>query len=140
VERGEIGYASAPSTLFVFDGLIARCMRPRMEEAMIGLRRWEAALDQWVFAIDVVDHIAAMINRYEVPIDVVTWHPEPFAELVHERLWSMGAHVRETTSQSFRFMSSHVATDPSVNLVYDPDPAHRMSYGFKARAFQLGQM
>lgn len=140
MERGEIGLEDGPATVFIFEGLVARCSRPRTESALLSLRRWEAAFDCWVFDIGVCDHIAALVDRFSVPVDIVTWHGPAFANLVHDRLWSMGARVRETRSEhSYTYTSQHAATDGSINQVYDADPLHRYGYGFKARQFTIGR-
>ena len=66
-------------------------------------------------------------------VEVLTWHPAGFAEVVHDRLWTLGVQVRETRASSYGYESQKIATDPTVSVVYDADPAHRMGYGFKAR-------
>lgn len=139
MERGQLGVNVKPATVFVFEGLIATLERHRVEKMNIRARRWGAALDNWQFDFQVCDYMHTALSRLEMVIDVVTWRPMEFAELLHDRLWNMDVPVRETFSSDYRSMSPRVATDTGVTVVYDADPAHRFGYGYKARDFNIGR-
>jgi hypothetical protein len=135
MERGELGVAYKPVTVFVFEGLIAQLKSPKTERLNLRAHRWDAALYNWAFDQQVLDYINAALQRFEAIVDVFTWHPPEFAQRLHDYLWQVDVPVRETKSTRYDVMSIRVATDPEVSIVYDPDPAHRWGYGFKAREF-----
>lgn len=137
MERGELGIENRYATLFVFEELIAHLERPRVEALYRKAGRWKQALDCWNFNQSVCDYIYALMSRYDVPVDVVTWRPQEFADVLHNKLWERRVPVRTTMTADYRSLSPWVATDPDVSVVYDPDPNHRFGYGFKAREFSL---
>lgn len=140
MELGQLGVPEpGPSVVFVFEGLIATLEQKRLEKTSIRLHRWEAALDCWAFDYRVLDYINAYMNRYQAYIQVITSRPPGFAELVHDRLWELDCTVDKTKSGNYRSLSQRFATDKAVGIVYDPDPAHRLGYGFKAREFNIGR-
>jgi hypothetical protein len=141
MERGQLGIAYQPTTVFIFDGLIATCGHPRVEKLAVTAARWERALACWDWNMRVLDHMHDMLSRFEAHIEVITWRPTAFAQLVHDRLWEMDVPVSETTSAlSYQSASQRIATDQRITAVYDGDPTHRHGYGFKAREFTAGQM
>jgi hypothetical protein len=138
VERGSIDPANEISaTVFVFEGLIAELGHPRAYWLARKLGRWERSLDAWDFDYQVLDYLDALINRYHIPVQVITWQPTSFAHVLHDRLYDLGAYVRSTTSTRYSSASPRIAVDPTVAVVYDVDPDHRFGYGFKARDFIL---
>lgn len=137
MERGELGAPNRPSTVFVFEDLIAHLERPRVESIHLRLHQWNQALRCWTFDQKVCDYMYALMSRFDVPVDVFTWHSSEFAVAIHDALWERNVPVRYTTSGEYRALSPWVATDENIALVYDADPAHRFGYGFKAREFSL---
>lgn len=125
--------------MFVFEDLIAHLDHPRMERLALKGRRFEAAIAQWSFDVRALDHVSRLINHYQQPVEVITWHPHEFGVLIHERLWDMDVQVRDVRSGDYIALSPWIATDPTISCVYDADPAHRFGYGFKAREFVAGQ-
>jgi hypothetical protein len=138
MERGRLGVDERPSTVFVFEGLIGKLTRPITERTSLRLHQWGVALDQWQIDYRVCDYMKALASRHQVPIEVLTWHPEGFATVLHDRLWALDVPVRETKASVYEYASQWIATDPNVNTVYDVD--HRFGYGFKAREFDIGRM
>lgn len=102
------------------------------------LHQWETALSTWQFDLKVCDHINATIYRYSLPVDIITWRPQGFAEALLDRLWDLDVPVMNVHSSTYTWMSQHLATDVEVQSVYDPDPKHRHGYGFKGREFTAG--
>lgn len=140
MERGELGVSNSPATVFVFEGLLADLLHPRMEQTALRMRRWSYALDQWAFDLDVLTYVENLISRHNVPVDVLTWRPIEFAELLYDRLWYYDTHVRSVKASTYPRASQQIATNDNFTLVYDPDPSHRWGYGFKAREFNIGQL
>lgn len=132
MELGELGVNETPAIVLVFEGVLAHCTHPILERAALRVRGWTAAVDQWEFDYKVCDMANQLMSRGAM-VEVLTWHPAGFAEVVHDRLWTLGVQVRETRASSYGYESQKIATDPTVSVVYDADPAHRMGYGFKAR-------
>jgi hypothetical protein len=139
MEKGELGIAERPAIAFVFEGLIAELSHQRREQVALKAHKWDIALDQWVFDFKVRLYIQTLIDRFEVPIEVLTWRPIGFAEALYERLWYYDVNVRSVKSTTYQIASQDIATDPYFRMVYDADPAHRFGYGFKCREFNLGQ-
>lgn len=135
MERGQLGIDNHQSTVFVFDGLIGNLLRPRTHRALINMRQWEYALDLWEFDIKVCDYISALMSRYGLSVDVLTWQPQGFANALQDKLWKMRVPVQEVRSSTYRIESPHAATDDSISVVFDGDLTHRMGYGYKAREF-----
>lgn len=140
MERGQLGIENQTSVVFVFEGLIAKISQPRLERLAIRAHQWESALALWEFDVQVCDYITTLVVKHEVPVDVITWHAKGFAEALHDRLWALDVPVRSTRERSYAAYSHRAATDNFINLVYDPDPAHRFGYGFKAREFSTGRL
>lgn len=141
MERGDLGIDNGPTTMFVFDELIATCVRPKIEKVMLSGNRWSAALGCWDFNILVMDTIHDMLSRFQARIEVITWRPPGFAEVLYDRMWELDVPVSDVHSPiSYMSISQRIATDPSVNAVFDADPRHRLGYGFKCREFTPGQM
>lgn len=141
MERGQLGVSYQTITVFVFDGLIAECSHPRADQLACMAARWERALSMWEWDVLVLDHMHDMMSRFQSQVEVITWKPPAFAQLVHNRLWEMDVPVSETTSAlSYQSASQRIATDPLISAVYDGNPHHRHGYGFKAREFVPGQM
>lgn len=138
--RGKLGIEEQTATIFVFEELLAHLERSLPEKYAVRLGRWERALSYWVFDQRVCDYVHTLVSRYQVPVDILTWRPSPFAAVLHDRLWEMDVQVRETRSASYRAVSPWIATDPTVGVVYDADPNHRFGYGFKAREFLVAQI
>lgn len=132
MERGQFAVETLPCWLFVFDGLIAHCDRPKAERLAVRARRWTTAFSMWAVNYKVCDYMNLVMSR-GMQVEVLTWHEPEFAELVHDRLWSMGVRVRETRSSDYAWESPHIAVDSLVQVVFDPDPSHRFGYGWKAR-------
>jgi len=139
MERGQLGVDDRPATVFIFENLVAVCARERVERAQLRLHRWTQALDLWDFDLAVCDYIYRLIDRFNLPVDVITWRPPGFAAVLHDRLWEMDVSVRDTRSGEYRLLSQRIATDPTISTVYDADPTHRFGYGYKAREFSIGR-
>jgi hypothetical protein len=140
MERGELGISAKPGIVFVFEGLIATLQRGVVEKAALRAHKWNVALDQWTFDLEVRSYIQRMTDHYSIPVDVITWHPIGFAEALYDRLWYYDMHVHEVRSAEYSMASPQMALDPMVTAVYDADPNHRFGYGFKAREFNVGQL
>ncbi len=141
MERGQLAEWSGAVTLFVFEDLLATCGAPHRESAMVKAQRWDRALSYWEFDAKVLDHLYDLMARYAATVEVATWHPPGFAPVLKEHIWGLGVPISDTFSAlSYASLSQHIATDPRVTTVYDPDPSHRFGYGFKAREFAAGQM
>jgi hypothetical protein len=138
VERGQIAFEPMPTTVFVFDGLIAHLEHPRVEKTALKLRQFAAALDAWVLDYRVCDYISRLITQFNTPVDVLTWRPSKFAHLLQDRLWEQDVYVDEVKSTVYEHISQQIAIDTKITMVYDPDPMHRFGYGFKAREFDVG--
>lgn len=139
MEHGQLFIEEEVLTMFVFEDLIAHLDHPRMERLALKGRRFEAAIAQWSFDVRALDHVSRLINHYQQPVEVITWHPHEFGVLIHERLWDMDVQVRDVRSGDYSSLSPWIATDPTISCVYDADPTHRFGYGFKAREFVAGQ-
>jgi len=137
MERGQLGIENRVSTVFIFENLIGHLQRPKTEFVYLKTRQWKQAVSCWVFDQHVCDYIYGLISRYDVPVDVVTWHGTEFAEALHTKLWDHRVPVRNTNSADYSSLSPWVATDTTISTVYDPDPNHRFGYGYKARDFSL---
>lgn len=140
MERGELAVgASTPTTVFVFEDLVAHLKHPKWEKAALKVHGWASALDAWEMDFQVCAYMRHMTWNYGVPIRVITWRPQGFADMVGIHLTEldvpMSAPVR---SEVYSDLSPRLAVDTDVNTVFDPDPAHRYSYGFKTREFDLG--
>lgn len=140
MERGELSSAAGPGVVFVFEELIAHLEHPRVERAALRAHKWDIAVDQWVFDIEVRAYIQSAMQRFGVVIEVLTWHSIGFAEALHDRLWHYDMAVHSTKSTTYQMASQEIAVNPAYSLVYDADPDHRFGYGFKCREFNLGQM
>lgn len=140
MERGELAPGGAPATIFVFDELIAHCTHPKIESLAIKSHRWQVAFDCWELDHDICNYIGRLVHVYFRPVEIITWRPPGFADVVNTELYRLDVPVRHTTSREFEYLSPQLATDTDVDTVYDPDPEHRWSYGFKAREFDLGQL
>jgi len=140
MERGELGISAKPGIVFVFEGLIGHLQHERIEKMALRANRWEYALDQWTFDLEVRSYIQRMIKQFGTPIDVLTWHPIGFAEALHDRLWYYDVQVSDTRSTLYEIASPEMATDPAISVVFDAEPSHRFGYGFKCREFNAGQI
>lgn len=143
MERGELAVGgSRPTTVFVFEGLIAHFSRSRLarlERTALRLHKWEIALDFWAFDQQVCDYMHRLIYAFELPVEVITWHPFGFDDVLHDRLWAMDVPVQSTTSGEYSSLSPRLAVNQEIGLVYDADPSHRFGYGFKCREFSVGR-
>ena len=133
MERGKLDFTYAVATVFVFDGLIAELNSPRLYAADKLLGRWRQSLNYWDFNQHALDRMYELMSRFNVPVEVITWQPPQFAEVLNDRLWELKVPVRGTRSTSYPVASSSLAIDDDVNTVYDADPTHRFGYGFKGR-------
>ena len=133
MERGDLAIDSRAATVFVFDGLIANCFRPKAVKWALRRRHYEEAMEYWAFDHRVCNYMHALMSRYGVPVEVITWQPHGFSKVLADRLWGMDLPVREVTAGEYKNMSQTLAIDPSVTTVYDPDPTHRFGYGYKVR-------
>lgn len=140
MERGELGVpAQGPHVVFVFEGLVANLKQKRVEKIALRQHWWEAALDCWDLDYRTLDYINAYMTRFKSTVQVITWRPPGFASQVHDRLWAMDCPVDRTRSGNYRSLSQRFATDSDIGIVYDPDPAHRFGYGYKAREFDIAR-
>lgn len=135
MERGDISVAATVRTAFVFEELIAHLQYPRRERAALRTHKYKVALEQWSFDFQVCDYMGDLTARFGVPVLVITWHSDGFAEALHDRLWRFEVPVAETRSWDYLTASPHIATDLSVDVVYDANPDHRFGYGWKCRQF-----
>lgn len=141
MERGQIGTWNQTTTVFIFEGLLAKCTAVRRESATVRAQQWERALGYWEWDAQVLDHLHDMMSRFNQQIEVATWHPPGFAPVLKEHIWGLGIPINDTFSAlSYHSLSQHLATDARVSAVYDADPSHRLGYGFKGRSFVAGQM
>lgn len=135
MELGQLGSYRQPVTVFVFEGLVGVLDKPRAEKTALKMHRWPTALDCWHLDSHVLDYMMLLQSRFGVPVQVITSRPYEFALKLYDRLWQSDCPVDEVRSGDYEHFSPHFAIDPDVNSVYDPDPAHRFGYGFKARDF-----
>jgi hypothetical protein len=133
VERGDLAIDNRAATVFVFDGLIANCFRPQAVKWALRRRHWENAMDLWAFDHRVCNYMDALMRKYNVPVEVITWQPHGFARVLSDRLWEMQLPVRDVIAGTYKNMSQTIAIDTGVSTVYDPDPHHRYAYGYKVR-------
>ena len=133
MERGDLTVDNRPGTVFVFDGLIANCFRPKVEKWAVRRHHWAEALEYWAFDVTVCNYMLDLMGRYNVPVEVITWHPHGFAKVLSDHLWDMGLPVRDVIGGDFKNLQQNLAMDPTVSTVYDPDLHHRFSYGYKVR-------
>jgi hypothetical protein len=138
MERGELGIENRTATCFVFEGLIGQLQRKRAESLALRLHQWETALSAWSMDITVCDYMVQLMGR-DVPIDVITWRPKGFADVLLDELWNFDIPVRGIRRGTYQGLSQHIAIDTEVSAVFDPDPAHRNGYGWKCREFNKGQ-
>ena len=92
MELGELGVDETPAIVLVFEGVLAHCTHPILERAALRVRGWTAAVDQWEFDYKVCDMANQLMSRGAM-VEVLTWHPAGFAEVVHDRLHGPGATV-----------------------------------------------
>ena len=126
-------YPRHPKALFVFEGLLATCPTPRLEERALRWNRFRRALDMWIFETMVLHTLRGFANRYEKNFDVVTWHPSAFARLLEERLDDMGVHPQTIFADRYELLQIDVAMDRNYDVVFDPDHSHAHGYGWKCR-------
>lgn len=138
--HGNLGIERRSVTIFVFEELIAHLERPSFEKWALKGHKWAVALDCWEFDTDVCNWMYELMHRHNAVLDVMTWHPQGFADLVHERLWDIDIPVLSAKSAVFESVSPRLAIDDEVICVFDADPDHRFSYGFKSRELQLGRL
>lgn len=130
---GDLAIDNRPAHVFVFDGLIANCFRPKAAKWDLRRRNYEAALDYWAFDHRVCNYMDAIMRRYNTPVEVITWQPHGFAKVLADRLWEMELPVREVTAGEYKNLSPNFAIDKNIGTVYDPDMSHRFGYGYKVR-------
>lgn len=136
MERGQLASDNRSTVVFIFEDLVAHCIRRNAERLAIRLMQWEIALNCWSFDYRVLDYIAQYTTRYDMPVEVVTWRPSGFAAVLHNRLWELECPVRETRSSTYDRVSPLFATNREIMAVYDANPDHRFGYGYKCRDFE----
>jgi len=135
--RGKLGIEAVQYSALVFDGLLGTCTAPRREARAVRSRRWEDALGYWELRQDVADVVNMWASRHNVLVSIITWHPPGFDDALAGWLEDRHVYVRGVESwESYTVCSMTLATDPAVQEVFDPDPAHRHGYGFKGRSFE----
>ena len=137
MERGEIFSQGKPTRVFVFDSVIGELVHPLVEKAALRVRRYEAAFDAWNIRPKVCDYMRRLSEQYDTPIEVITWRPHGFADVINDRLWGLDVYVSRVRALEYQDASPLFATDTTVSCVYDDDPAHRVGYGWKCREFSL---
>jgi hypothetical protein len=133
MERGKLEISHQSSVLFIFEGLIGTTKYHKLDVTTCRMKTWETAFNLWIFDYKICDRMINMINNEHTSIDVVTWHKQPFADLVHNHLWELGVYVQSTNYDIYERLSPRIAMDRDVSAVFDNNLEHTHGYGYKSR-------
>jgi hypothetical protein len=140
MERGKLAVENSAITAVIFEDFVAKCPKSWQERLALSARAWAIAYDCWVVDPTICKYLSRLIDVHRRPVEVYTWHGPQFARLINDDLYQRSVFVRGVTpAHSYEDLSASLAIDTDVNVVYDPDPMHRLGYGFKCRDFDLGQ-
>jgi hypothetical protein len=136
MERGQLGIENRTATVFVFEGLVAHLRSPQIEKWLVRAHKWESAFECWELDLQVCEYMSALTWRYNTPVQILTWRHPAFVPLIEDRLGALNVPLDQVSFNYYHVASAHIATDPTINTVYDPEHPHG-SYGYKAREFHL---
>lgn len=145
MERGDISNVTIPRVLLVFEGAVGT-LPPGRSKAFgkaVARKRWDDAVACWELEEMMLRKIWDVTLRKSITVEVVTFLPEPFADMLAARLDEEDVPVHRVWATTPVRLVRRLPYMPDVSRVYDPDSDHVLSYGAKGRYLtspnQLGE-
>lgn len=136
MEKGDLGSEEVPRLLIVFEGAIGYLPDDDSMtacEKAVAKGKWDDALALYSLYDLLLRKIWDLTMRASVTIEVVTFVSEEFADLIAARLDDEDVPVHKVWHSTPGVLARKLPYMPAVFAVYDPDPAHVLTYGSKGR-------
>lgn len=146
MQRGDLSNVSAPSIVIVFEEAIGRVPEELLMKFQkeIAKNRWYSAVDYYALNEPMLRKMMDLAWRQNINIRIVTWtHPDA-VQAIQEIMDEENVPVREVFYTTPERLARELAYRPDIIKIYDPDPAHRFTYGGKGEILtdynQLGRL
>lgn len=136
MQKGDIDNVVVPRDMLVFEGLLGVIPDERIakhEQKFRAKKRWQDALDCYEINDLLVRKMWHMVWYYSLEIDLVTYHPRGFRDVLEVRMENENIPVRRVYSEEPGALARRLVTMPYVRTIYDPFPDHQFLYGGKGR-------
>jgi hypothetical protein len=120
----------------VFEGLLGLLpdVKARTtEQAYRRAHRWQRAVNAYEINELMAKHIWDVVWRFHYSVDICTYLGDDMADAITERLDRENLPVGNVFATQPNLLARRIALMPNIAAIYDPDPAHRFTYGSKGR-------
>ena len=142
---GDLSSKVVPRLIVVFEGAVGILPESKKKayDKCVKRDKWADAIDLFEINENVADRITWLMVKRDVSLSLVTWMPEAAAIFIEERMDYENIPIRGCFSATPQILTRQLAYEPDVMTVYDPDPAHILTYGSKGAcltsASQIGE-
>jgi hypothetical protein len=143
VQGGDLASELVPRLVLVFENLVgilpANWVNRAACEAFIRAKRWKLAADH----LDVNEPLARQMWHITwhlgYQLEVVTYWDAKAVEHVQNWVDDKGLPVHRVWFIEPNKLARKIATMPDLAAIFDPDPAHQLTYGKKGRIINPSQ-
>lgn len=142
---GDLSSKVVPRLIVVFEGAVGILPENKKKAYDKCVKKvfWADAIDLFEINENVAGRIVWLMVKKDVSISLVTWMPVDAADAIEDRMNEENIPVRGCFSATPQILARQLAYKPDVVTVYDPDPAHILTYGSKGvyltSAAQIGE-
>lgn len=125
-----------PRDVLVFEGLLGIIPDPKTAKQEAKFRekkQWSQAVSCYEINEMLARRLWDMVWRYSIEIDLLTYHPQGFADELEKRMERENLPLRRIYSEDPGILARRLATMPDIRCIYDPFPDHQFLYGSKGR-------
>lgn len=136
MQGNDLGNTTVARDMLVFEGLlgvIPDAKVAKQEQKFRAKKRWDAAVGCFETNELLARKIWDMVWRYSLEIDLITYHPQGFADALAERMDRESLPIRRVYAEEPSLLARRLTTMPNVRTIYDPFPDHQFLYGAKGR-------
>lgn len=126
-----------PRDVVVWEGLMASLPEDkkihRLHDKLLAREKWGEAVSLYEVNEMMARKVWDLVWRYSMELDLLTYVGYGFAEALEKRIENENLPFRRVWHEMPNMLARRLAVAPDIRTIYDPNPAHRFTYGSKGR-------
>jgi hypothetical protein len=142
VQGGDLSNELVPRLVLVFEHLVGivpgNLMRIRYD-SWVRTRRWKRAVEEMVVNEPLARQMWHVTWQLHYELEVVTYLDPKAVEHIEHWIDNQDLPVHRVWYAEPNKLARKIATMPDLGAIFDPDPAHQLTYGKKGRIINPAQ-
>lgn len=142
MQDGDLANDLVPRLVLVFEHLVGIVPGPLMRvrwESWIRTKRWKRAVNELIVNEPLARQMWHLTWHLNYQLEVVTYLHADATEHVQQWIDDNDLPVHRVWYASPNKLARKIATMPDLAVIFDPDPAHQLTYGKKGRIINPAQ-